>query len=65
MSADFTTGVVTREGAGDVGEEAAGTEEETWRNASGIDLYSELYVRWRVTGLTKGEYYHFLSLIHI
>ena len=61
LSADFTTGVVTREGAGDVGEEitAAGTEEETWRNASGIDLYSELYVRWRVTGLTKGEYYHF------
>ena len=74
VSHDFTTGVVAREGLGVIGEEVTAGGSEAWGAdedetvhgrggsmdgvAGHVYVYSARYVRWRVTGLAKGVYYH-------
>lgn len=62
VSPDFTSGVLSSEGEGFTGEEVTAREDRPGDNATGpsnfLDVYSSRFVRWRITGLAKGIYYH-------
>lgn len=62
ISADFTSGVLSVDGEGIIGEEAT-ARDAAFAHDDGsrpyFDVYSPRYVRWRITGLAKGVYYHF------
>jgi len=63
VSPDFTSGVLGSEGEGIVGEEATAREgrlvgDNASDPANFLDVYSSRFVRWRITGLAKGVYYH-------
>ena len=64
VSADFTSGMLSFEGEGIIGEEVTAREAHASAgddqvSSQYLDVYSPRYVRWRITGLAKGVYYHF------